>query len=605
MQEGRAVAYASRQLKKHEVNYPTHDLELGAVVHALKIWRHFLLGNKVNIYTDHKSLKYIFTQPELNMRQRRWRELIKDYDLEVHYHPGKANVVADALSRKSHQEDEESLSFAHHEVLAHIALVSDLLDQIILEQRKDTEVIPHIRILMAKGRGPHFNIDEQGVLRYKRRLVVPGSVELRTKILEEAHNSKLSIHPGSNKMYHDLRHVYWWPNLKQDVAKYISECDICGRVKADHLRTPGLLQPLPIPAWKWEDISMDFIVGLPRTVKGHDSIWVIVDRLTKSAHFLPVGNRFTAMQYAKLYFDRVVTLHGVPLTIVSDRGSVFVSRFWEQLQKCLGTRLLRSSAYHPQTDGQTERINQVLEDMLRACVISFPEKWDECLRFAEFSYNNSYQESIRMAPFEALYGKKCRTPLNWVEVGDRGHYGPDLIKKARDQVRVIQGHLKSAQSRQKNYADKRRRPLQFEVGDYVYLKVSPMRGVHRFGVRGKLAPRYVGPYKILEKRGSVAYRIQLPDILSAVHDVFHVSQLKRCLRVPEEIVEIEGLPLQPDLSYIEHPIKVLDEKERITRNKVVKFYKVQWKNHSEDEATWELGSYILEHYPHLIPSSSR
>jgi hypothetical protein len=272
----------------------------------------------------------------------------------------------------------------------------------------------------------------------------------------------------------------------------------------------------------------------------------------------------------------------------------------------MGTDLLHSTAYHPQTGGQTERVNQILEDMLRACAISYPEKWNDCWPLAEFCYNNSYQESIRMAPFEALYGKKCRTPPNWVEVGDRGHFGPDFIKEAREQVCTIQGHMKAAQHRQKTYADKRRRPLQFEVDDYVYLKVSPMRGVHRFGVRGKLAPRYVGPYKILERCGHVAYRIQLPDILSAVHNVFHVSQLKKCLRVPDnEVVEIEGLPLQPDLSYIEHPIKILDEKERVTRNKVVKFYKVQWQNHSEDEATWELESYFLEHYPHLIPGSSR
>ena len=166
-----------------------------------------------------------------------------------------------------------------------------------------------------------------------------------------------------------------------------------------------------------------------------------------------------------------------------------------------------------------------------------------------------------MVPFEALYGKKCRTPLNWVEVGDRGYFGPNFIKEVREQVSAIQSHLKAAQNRRKAYADKRRRPLQFEVGDLVYLKVSPMRGVHRFGVRGKLAPRYVGPYKVLEQCGSIAYRIQLPDILSAVHNVFHVSQVKKCLRIPDEVVEIEGLPLQPDLSYVEHPIKILDEKE--------------------------------------------
>ena len=204
---------------------------------------------------------------------------------------------------------------------------------------------------------------------------------------------------------------------------------------------------------------MDFIVGLPRISKGYDSIWVIVDRLTKSAHFLPVDTRYTAKKYAKIYFDRIVTLHGVPLTIISDRGSVFVSHFWEQLQQCLGTCLLRSSTYHPQTDGQIERVNQVLEDMLRAYVISFLEKWYRCLTLTKFSYNNSYQESIRMAPFEALYGKKCRTPLNWVEVGDRGYFGPDFIKEAREQVSVIQSHLKAAQNHQKTYVDKRKRPL--------------------------------------------------------------------------------------------------------------------------------------------------
>jgi hypothetical protein len=214
MQDGHVIAYASRQLKKHEVNYLTHDLELTAVVHALKIWRHYLLGNKVHIFTDHKSLRYIFTQPKLNLRKRRWLELIKDYNLEVHYHPGKANVVADALSQKSHQSDEEPLPLSHSAILAHIALVSELLEQIITKQRQDELEIPHIKKLMSEGRGPHFSIDEQGVVKYKNRFVVPKSDELRRKILDEAHNSKLSIHPGSNKMYHDLRQVYRWPNMK-------------------------------------------------------------------------------------------------------------------------------------------------------------------------------------------------------------------------------------------------------------------------------------------------------------------------------------------------------------------------------------------------------
>jgi hypothetical protein len=195
--------------------------------------------------------------------------------------------------------------------------------------------------------------------------------------------------------------------MKREIVKYVSECDICQRVKASHLKTASILQPLPIPSWKWEDISMDFIVGLPNTSQRHDSIWVIIDRLTKTAHFLPVHTTYNAKKYAEIYLDQIIRLHGVPKTIISDRGAQFIAQFLEQLQYALGTKLIRSSAYHPQTDGQTERINKILEDMLRACVLQYDKNWDKCLSLAEFSYNNSYQTSLKMAPFEALYGRRC------------------------------------------------------------------------------------------------------------------------------------------------------------------------------------------------------
>ena len=207
--------------------------------------------------------------------------------------------------------------------------------------------------------------------------MAPKDLELRKRILDEAHVSRYSIHPGSNKMYQDLRQRLWWTRMKREIAQYVSECDICKRVKASHLRPAGLLQPLTIPSGKWEDISIDFIVGLPKTAKGYDSIWVVVDRLTKSAHFIPVKTGYKSHQYAELYIVRIVSLHGIPKTIISDRGSQFVARFWEQLHAALGTQLIRSSAYHPQTDGQTERINQILEDMLRACALTYSQKWDE------------------------------------------------------------------------------------------------------------------------------------------------------------------------------------------------------------------------------------
>jgi hypothetical protein len=200
--------------------------------------------------------------------------------------------------------------------------------------------------------------------------------------------------------------------MKIEITRYVARCDTCRRVKAIHMKTIGPLQFLHILTWKWEDISMDFIVRLPRTAKGYDSIWVIIDRLTKIAHFLLVKVKYPVIAYVELYIARILSLHGVPKTIVPDRGPQFVSKLWEELHKSLGTKLLHSSSYHPQTSGQTKRVNQILEDMLRACVLEFPQKWDDCLPLAEFSYNNSYQESIKMAPFEALYGRRCCTPLN-------------------------------------------------------------------------------------------------------------------------------------------------------------------------------------------------
>jgi hypothetical protein len=256
--------------------------------------------------------------------------------------------------------------------------------------------------------------------------------------------------------------------------------------------------------WKWEEIIMDFIVGLPRTQSGYDSIWVIVDRLTKVAHFTPIKTTYSGPQLAELYMSRIVCLHGELKKIVSDRRTQFTSRFWERLHEALDTQLRFKSAYHPQTDGQTERVNQILEDIVRACALHYGRSWDKSLPYAEFSYNNSYQESLKMAPFEMLYGRRCWTPLFWNETGERKVFGPDILEEAEKQVRMVKENLRVTQSRQKSYADHRRRELSFEVGDFVYLKVSPMRGSCRFKVRGKLAPRFIGPFKILEKRGEVA-----------------------------------------------------------------------------------------------------
>jgi hypothetical protein len=262
-------------------------------------------------------------------------------------------------------------------------------------------------------------------------------------------------------------------------------------------------------------------------------------------------------------------------------------RFWERLHETLDTQLCFSCAYHPQTDGQTERVNQIIEDMLRACAMQYGRSWDKSLMYAEFSYNNSYQESLKMALFEMLYGHWCRTSLFWNETGQRKVFGPDILQEAEKQVHMVRENLQVTQSRQKSYTDHRRRELSFEVGDFVYLKVSPMRGLRHFKVRGKLAPRFIGPFKILEKRGEVAYQLELLPQLSNVHDIFHVSQLKKCLHVIEEQIPMEDLDAKEDLSYQEYPVKILATSERVTWNKRTKMCMVQWSHHTEDEATWE------------------
>ncbi|KAL0544053.1 hypothetical protein IC582_019164 [Cucumis melo] len=621
MQQGKVVAYASRQLKSHEQNYPTHDLELAAVVFALKIWRHYLYGEKIQIFTDHKSLKYFFTQKELNMRQRRWLELVKDYDCEILYHPGKANVVADALSRKvSHSAALITRQAPLHRDLerAEIAVsvgavtmqlaqltVQPTLRQRIIDAQSNDPYLVEKRGLAEAGQAAEFSLSSDGGLLFERRLCVPSDSAVKTELLAEAHSSPFSMHPGSTKMYQDLKRVYWWRNMKREVAEFVSKCLVCQQVKAPRQKPTGLLQPLSIPEWKWENVSMDFITGLPRTLRGFTVIWVVVDRLTKSAHFVPGKSTYTASKWAQLYMSEIVRLHGVPVSIVSDRDARFTSKFWKGLQTAMGTRLDFSTAFHPQTDGQTERLNQVLEDMLRACALEFPGSWDSHLHLMEFAYNNSYQATIGMAPFEALYGKCCRSPVCWGEVGEQKLMGPELVQSTNEAIQKIRSRMHTAQSRQKSYADVRRKDLEFEVGDKVFLKVAPMRGVLHFERRGKLSPRFVGPFEILERIGPVAYRLALPPSLSTVHEVFHVSMLRKYVPDPSHVVDYEPLEIDENLGYVEQPVEVLAREVKTLRNKEIPLVKVLWRNHRVEEATWEREDDMRSRYPELFEEKKK
>ncbi|KAJ0833047.1 putative nucleotidyltransferase, Ribonuclease H [Helianthus annuus] len=595
MQREKVIAYASRQLKTHERNYTTHDLELGAVIFALKIWRHYLYGTKCTIYTDHRSLEHIFKQKELNMRQRRWVELLNDYECAIKYHPGKANVVADALSRKD--------TVPKRVRALQLTIQSSLPTQI---RNAQIEALKpeNIRAESLRGSRQQLEQKEDGAYYVAGRIWVPLYGDLRELVMDEAHKSRYSVHPGADKMYHDLRTTYWWPGMKAHIAAYVGKCLTCARVKIEYQKPAGLLQQPEIPKWKWEQISMDFVTGLPRSQRGNDTIWVIVDRLTKSAHFLAIKETDKFSTLAEIYLKEVVSRHGVPTSIISDRDARFTSELWQAMHKSFGSRLDMSTAYHPQTDGQSERTIQTLEDMLRACVIDFGKNWEKHLPLVEFSYNNSYHTSIQAAPFEALYGRKCRSPLCWAEIGDSQLTGPELVVDTTEKISQIRQRMAAARDRQKSYADKRKRPLEFQVGDRVLLKVSPWKGVVRFGKRGKLNPRYVGPFEITEKIGKVAYRLNLPAELSAVHNVFHVSNLKKCLSDETLVIPFKELTIDEQLHFTEEPIEIADREIKTLKRSQIPLVRVRWNSRRGPEFTWEREDQMKSKYPQLFPNEN-
>ncbi|GJT60205.1 putative reverse transcriptase domain-containing protein [Tanacetum coccineum] len=362
---------------------------------------------------------------------------------------------------------------------------------------------------------------EDGSLHYMDRIWVSLVGDVRTKIMDEDHKTRYFVHPGVDKMYYDLRDMYWWPDMKKEIAIYVSKCLTCAKVKAEHQRPSGLLQQPEIPEWKWEKIAMDFITKLPRSSSGHDAIWVIVDRLTKSAHFLAIREDYSMEKLA---------------------------RFWQTMQKALGTRLDMSTAYHPQTNGQSKRAIQTLKDMLRA-----------------------YHSSIRCAPFEAMYGRKCRSSVLWAEIGDNRLIGPELVQETTDKVVVTRDRLKVARDRQKSYTDNRRKPLEFQVGDH-----------------------------ILERIGPVAYRLRLPEELSSVHDTFHVSNLNKCLADANLHVSLDEIKVDKTLRFVKEPLEIMDREVKTLERSKIPIVNVRWNSKHGPEFTWEHEDHMKAKYPSCL-----
>ncbi|KAH0702583.1 hypothetical protein KY285_016861 [Solanum tuberosum] len=373
MQNGKVIAYASRQLKVYEKNYPTHDLELADVVFYLKILHHYLYDVHVDVFTNHEILQYVFTQKELNLRQWRWMSM----GSTSHFEEDKRELAKDVhrLARLGVRV----MDSTEGRVVVMNGAESSLVSEVKEKQDQDP-ILLELKANVHKQKELAFEQGGDGVLRYQGRWCVPMVDGLQERIMEEAHSSRYSIHPGSTKMYHDLRKIYWWSSMKKGIAEFVAKCPNCLQVKVEHQRPGGLAQNIELPEWKLEMINMDFIMGLPMSRMQHDSIWVIVDIMTKSTNFFPVKTTHTAADYAKLYLQEVVRLHGVLFSIISDIGAQFTAEFWKSFQKGLGSKVNLSTAFHPQTVG--------------------------------------YHSSIQMAHYEALYGKRYRSPIGWFKVGE-------------------------------------------------------------------------------------------------------------------------------------------------------------------------------------------
>ncbi|GJZ20731.1 putative reverse transcriptase domain-containing protein [Tanacetum coccineum] len=330
-----------------------------------------------------------------------------------------------------------------------------------------------------------------------------------------------------------------------------------------------------------------FVTKLPKTSNCYDTIWVIVDCLTKSAHFLPMRENGFMDKLARLYLKEVVTRHGIPVSIIFDRDPRFTLNFWRACQKAMGTRLDMSMPYHQKTDGNSERTIQTLKDMLRACVIDFGNGWERHLPLIKFSYNNSYHASIKAASFETLYSRKCRSSVCWAEVRHTQLTGPELIHETTENIVQIKQRIQAARDRQKSYADVRRKPLEFQVGDRVMLKVSHWKGVIRFGKQGKLYPRYIGPFKVLAKVGDVTYRLELPQELRRVHSMFHVSNIKKCLSDEPLAIPLDKIHIDDKLNFVEETEEIMDREVKRLNQSRIPIVKVRWNSRRGPEFTWE------------------
>ena len=583
LQEGHPVAYESRKLGDVEQRYTAQEKEMLAVIHCLRVWRHYLLGAKFVVKTDNTGVSHFFTQPKLTAKQARWQEFLAEFDFSFEYRTGATNRVADALSRRA---DLAAMFLAN---LTSSQVGTDVKETIRNHLARDP-VSQNLMKLAKEGKTRQFWV-EDGLLATKRgRLFVPKAGGLRRMLLRECHDTLWAGHQGWQRTLALLKRGYYWPQMTDDAQEYVKTCLICQQDKVERSKPAGLLEPLPVPTRPWESISMDFITNLPLTTDC-GSILVIVDRFSKYATFIAAPKYCSAEITASLFFKYVVKYWGIPRNIVSDRDSRFTGAFWAELFKILGSSLSYSSAYHPETDGQTERFNGMLEEYLRHFVSATQKNWPQLLDVAQLCFNCQKSTSTNRSPFELVTGQQPILPYSL----DAPYTGKsprafNFTKEYKQNLEVARAYLEKAAKRMKRWADKGRRPLSFQEGDLVLIKFSPeqFKGLRQKDSR--LIRRYEGPFKVLKRIGRAAYKIQLPETIKC-HPVLHVSRLKPFHEDSAEPTRSKPtraiLSLQPQKKVLKEVEQVLADRVVRKRNRLRREYLVKWKNLGDEEISWE------------------
>lgn len=587
MQGGRPLAYLSKSLGPKAAAQSVYEKEALAILEALKKWRHYFLGNSLIIKTDQQSLRYMTTQKLTEGVQHKLLLKLMGFDYTIEYKKGKENIAADSLSRRD----------AHCHAIT--VCLPQWMEDVKQSYLQDPDSGKLLRKMARDVSNPSQYTIKDGIIKHGSKIYVGAATNMRLILLETFHSSAIGGHSGAKATYQRIKKVFCWPHLKQMVQKFISECPVCQLVKVPHTAPAGLLQPLPIPGTPWSCLSLDFIEALPKS-NGKEVILVVVDRLTKYAHFIAIAHPYTVEKIVEIFMDNIVKLHGFPLEIVSDRDRIFTSTLYQQIFKALRIALKFSTAYHPQTDGQTERVNQCLESYLRSMVFQEPKQWTKWLATAEWWYNTSYHSSLKMTPFEALYHYPPPTVGEFDITKEMCPAAQLTVTEREHMMQQLKNNLLVAQNRMKVYADQHRTDRHYKVGDMVYIRIQPYRQ-NAFGIRGslKLRSKYYGPFKILECIGEVAYKLHLPDT-AAIHPVFHVSQLKE--HVGKHAIPLPHVPLVTEDGKIKTaPFAVLDERTINRQRTPVKQFLIHWESLGPEDATWEDVRFIETHFPDFHP----